>query len=239
VQDIGPILAALDAAGQPFNLTIAGDGPERSALESALTPWIERGQVRLTGPIPRQRLHTEVYGRGRVLLITSSWETGPIVAWEAMAAGMAVVSSRYVGSGLENALVEGETALLYPVGDAAAAARQLIRLSSGALLAELGAAGQDLVRSRYSREASLAAWMAAFRAVEALPELPPAAAGPAPAAAGGLDRLLGAGPSQAIRHLLRRGFRHGEAGSEWPHSGHPATGQQALLEWAAQLDHHG
>jgi len=239
VQDIGPILAALDAAGQPFNLTIAGDGPERSALESALTPWIERGQVRLTGPIPRQRLHTEVYGRGRVLLITSSWETGPIVAWEAMAAGMAVVSSRYVGSGLENALVEGETALLYPVWDAAAAARQLIRLSSGALLAELGAAGQDLVRSRYSREASLAAWMAAFRAVEALPELPPAAAGPAPAAAGGLDRLLGAGPSQAIRHLLRRGFRHGEAGSEWPHSGHPATGQQALLEWAAQLDHHG
>jgi hypothetical protein len=107
------------------------------------------------------------------------------------------------------------------------------------LLAELGAAGQDLVRSRYSREASLAAWMAAFRAVEALPELPPAAAGPAPAAAGGLDRLLGPGPSQAIRRLLRRGFRHGEAGSEWPHSGHPATGQQALLEWAAQLDHHG
>ena len=239
VQDIGPILAALDAAGQPFNLIIAGDGPERTDLESALTPWIQRGQVRFTGPIPRQRLQTEVYGRGRVLLITSSWETGPIVAWEAMAAGMAVVSSRYVGSGLENALVEGHTALLYPVGDAAAAARQLIRLSSGALLAELGSAGQNLVRSRYSREASLAAWMAAFASVQALPELPAAAAEPAPAAAGGLDRLLGPRPAQAIRHLLRRGFRHDEAGSEWPHSGHPASRPQALLEWATRLDHHG
>jgi len=125
------------------------------------------------------------------------------------------------------------------VGDAAAAARQLIRLSSGALLAELGSAGQDLVRSRYSREASLAAWMTAFAAVQALPELPAAAAEPATAAAGGLDRLLGPRPAQAFRHLLRRGFRHGEAGSEWPHSGHRASGPQALLEWATRLDHHG
>ena len=239
VQDLGLILAALDAAGQPFNLTIAGDGPERTSLESGLTPWIQWGQVRLTGPISRQRLHAEIYGRGRVLLITSSWETGPIVAWEAMAAGMAVVSSRYVGSGLENALVEGHTALLYPVGDAAAAARQLIRLSTGPLLTELVAGGLDLVRSRYSREASLAAWMAAFTAVQALPALPSPAPGPAPLAAGGLDRLLGPGPAQTMRLLLHRGFRHGGAGSEWPHSGHAAAGPQALLEWAARLDHHG
>ena len=33
----------------------------------------------------------QTYPLHHVLLITSSWETGPIVAWEAMAAGMAVV----------------------------------------------------------------------------------------------------------------------------------------------------
>ena len=237
VQDLAPILAALDAAGAPFHLTIAGDGPERASLENTLRPWIARAQVHLTGPVPRQQLRNTVYGPGRVLLITSTWETGPIVAWEAMAAGMAVVSSRYLGSGLEGALVEGRTALLYPVGDAAAAARQLIRLGRGGLLPELVAAGQELVRSRYSREASLEAWMGAFAAVQALPALPMPSAGTVPAAAGGLDRLLGPGPARTLRRLVGRTFRHGEAGSEWPHSGH-AAGEE-LLERCAALDRHG
>lgn len=237
VQDLAPILTALEAADAPFHLTIAGDGPERAFLETALRPWIARGQVHLTGPVPRQQLRDRVYGPGRVLLITSAWETGPIVAWEAMAAGMAVVSSRYLGSGLEGALRDGQTALLYPVGDAAAAAGQLIRLARGGLLAELVAAGQELVRSRYSREASLEAWMGAFATVQTLPALPLPAAAAAPAASGGLDRLLGPGPARILRRLLGRSFRHGEAGSEWPHSGHNAA--EALLERCAALDHHG
>ncbi len=240
VCDLRPILEALDRAAQPFTLTIAGDGPERAVLERDLAPWKDRGWLRFTGSIPRQRLRQEVYRPGRVLLITSRWETGPIVAWEAMAAGMAVVSSRYVGSGLEQALVENRTALLYPIGDAAAAARQLCRLSSGDLLAELAAEGQDLVLSRYSREASLSAWMGAFSAVQTLAPLPTPAAEPAPAAAGSLDRLLGPVLALRLRQRLGRRFRHSEAGSEWPHSGHPpAPEEDALLALAARLDQHG
>jgi glycosyltransferase involved in cell wall biosynthesis len=239
VRDLRPILEALDRAAQPFTLTIAGDGPERTSLERELAPWRDRGWLRFTGSIPRQLLRQEVYGPGRVLLITSSWETGPIVAWEALAAGMAVVSSRYVGSGLEHALLENRTALLYPIGDAAAAADQLCRLSSGGLLAELASAGQDLVRSRYSREASLSAWMAAFSAVQTLEPLPTPTAEPPPAAAGSLDRLLGPALALRLRQRLGRRFRHSEAGSEWPHSGHPPAPEDGLLELAAQLDHHG
>ena len=239
VHDLRSILEALDRADQPFSLTIAGDGPERGSLERDLAPWLAQGRLRFTGSIPRQLLRQKVYGPGRVLLITSRWETGPIVAWEAMASGMAVVSSRYVGSGLEQALVEDRTALLYPVGDAAAAARQLGRLSSGGLLAELAEAGEDLVRSRYSREASLAAWMAAFTAVQTLQPLPVPAAEPPPAAAGALDRLLGPPLALRLRQSLGRRFRHNEAGSEWPHSGHPPVPEDTLLEQAARLDHHG
>ncbi len=239
VRDLRPILEALDRAAQPFTLTIAGDGPERASLERELAPWRDRGWLRFTGSIPRQLLRQEVYGPGRVLLITSSWETGPIVAWEALAAGMAVVSSRYVGSGLEHALLENRTALLFPIGDAAAAADQLCRLSSGGLLAELAAAGQDLVRSRYSREASLSAWMAAFSAVQTLEPLPTPTAEPPPASAGSLDRLLGPALALRLRQRLGRRFRHSEAGSEWPHSGHPPAPENGLLELAAQLDHHG
>lgn len=239
VHDLQPILAALDDAGHAFTLTIAGDGPERSVLEAELDPWRRRGWLRFVGAIPRQRLRQEVYGPGRILLITSAWETGPIVAWEAMAAGMAVVSSRFVGSGLEAALVDGRTALLYPIADAAAAARQIGRLRDGPLLAELAAAGQERVRSRYSREASLRAWKEAFAAAAALPALPIPAAGPAPAASGRLDRLLGPGGAGSLRRLLGRRFRHQEAGSEWPHSGHAASEGESLLELAARLDHHG
>jgi glycosyltransferase involved in cell wall biosynthesis len=83
------------------------------------------------------RLAAEVYGHHHALVITSSWETGPIVAWQAMASGMAVVSSRYVGAGLEGALEHDATALLFPCGDTDAAAGELARLREPALLERL------------------------------------------------------------------------------------------------------
>ena len=44
------------------------------------------------------QLSREVYASHQVLLITSFWETGPIVAWEAMAAGRrAAVRDRHPG----------------------------------------------------------------------------------------------------------------------------------------------
>jgi glycosyltransferase involved in cell wall biosynthesis len=236
VQDLAPILKALDAEGIPFQLTIAGDGPDRPLVEASLAARITAGQVIVTGAIPRSQLAQRVYRTHQVLLITSAWETGPIVAWEAMAAGLAVVSSRYVGSGLEGALVHGSTALLFPVGDAREAAAQLASLRNPAGLRELGAAGFDLVKRRYSRDASQVAWMAAFQAVAALAPLPvPGRAVPI-AAAGGLDRRLGPETAERVRRLLRRRFRHREAGSEWPHSGHASGDDASLLELAGALD---
>ena len=190
----------------------------------------------VAGAIPRSELARRVYRTHQVLLITSAWETGPIVAWEAMAAGLAVVSSRYVGSGLEGALVHGSTALLFPVGDAQEAAAQLTRLRNPARLQELGAAGFNLVKRRYSRHASLAAWMAAFQAVSLLDPLPAPGRAVPIAAAGGLDRRLGPEAAERLRRLLRRRFHHREAGSEWPHSGHASGDETSLLELAGTLD---
>jgi hypothetical protein len=100
----------------------------------------------------------------------------------------------------------------------------------------LGAAGFDLVKRRYSRDASQAAWMAAFQAVAAFDPLPvPGRAVPI-AAAGGLDRRLGPETAERLRRLLRRRFRHREAGSEWPHSGHVSGDDASLLELAGALD---
>ena len=239
VHDLVEILVALDAQATPFQLTIAGDGPERSSLEARLSGWVEAGTVRFAGSIPRQELRTRLYDRHEALLITSAWETGPIVAWEAMASGMAVVSSRYVGSGLEGALQHERTALLFPVGHPEAAATQLARLRNAQRLRELGHAGLELVQRRYSREASLASWMQALDVAASHPPLPaPGHDRPIPAA-GGLDRRLGPLMAERLRQLLGRRFRHKEAGSEWPHSGHGPGEGGHLLDLAAQLDQGG
>ncbi|MCT0208528.1 glycosyltransferase family 4 protein [Synechococcus sp. CS-1332] len=241
VHDLPPLLTALKALGLEVQLSIAGDGEERSALERSLAPWIAAGTVRLLGHVNQHRLAEEIYGHHHGLVITSAWETGPIVAWQAMASGMAVVSSRYVGSGLEGALEHDTTALLFRCGDVAAAAAQLARLRQGALLERLSRAGHALVAGRYSEGASLAAWR---RAIEQVMELSPLSGippEPDPAPAGRLDRWLGRRRGEDLRQLLGQRFRHGSAGSEWPHSGGEADGavEADLLAAAGRLDHPG
>ncbi len=241
VHDLPPLLTALEALGIALQLSIAGDGEERPALERSLTPWIEAGTVRLLGHVDQQRLAAEIYGHHHALVITSAWETGPIVAWQAMASGMAVVSSRYVGSGLEGALEHDATALLFPCGNVAAAAAELARLRQPQLLERLSRAGHALVAGRYSGSASLAAWRRALGQVMELPRLPEIPPEPDPAPAGRLDRWLGRRRGEDLRQLLGQRFRHSSAGSEWPHSGGEADGaaEEALLATAGRVDHPG
>jgi glycosyltransferase involved in cell wall biosynthesis len=237
VHDLPPLLAALQARGLEVQLSIAGDGAERPALEQALAPWLACGSVRMLGHVDQRRLAEEIYGHHHGLVITSAWETGPIVAWQAMASGMAVVTSRYVGSGLEGALEHDATALLFPCGEVAVAAAELARLRQPALLQRLSRAGHALVADRYSEAASLAAWQRALQDVMRLGPLPPSPPEPPPAAAGRLDRWLGSGRGEDLRSLLRLRFRHGSAGSEWPHSGSEGGADVDLLAAAAHLDH--
>jgi glycosyltransferase involved in cell wall biosynthesis len=241
VHDLPPLLAELEALGIAVQLSIAGDGEERPALERSLAPRIAAGTVRLLGHVDQHRLAQEVYGHHHALVITSAWETGPIVAWQAMASGMAVVSSRYVGSGLEGALEHDATALLFPCGDGAAAATQLARLRQGDLLQQLSRTGHALVTGRYSEAASLAAWRRALDQVMALPPLAAAPPPPAPAPAGRLDRWLGRRRGEDLRRLLGQRFRHGSPGSEWPHSAGSGDGaaEAELLAAAGRLDHPG
>ena len=240
VHDLPLLLRELQTLAINVELSIAGDGEERPALERSLEPWIAGRKVRLLGHVDQHRLADEIYGHHHALVITSSWETGPIVAWQAMASGMAVVSSRYVGAGLEGALVHDTTALLFPCGDTDTAAGELARLRNPALLERLSRAGHGLVAGRYSEAASLAAWRRALEQVTKLPPLPESPSEPAPAPAGRLDRWLGRRGGEALRRRLGLRFRHGSAGSEWPHSsgagGAAEEPLEDLLREAARLD---
>jgi glycosyltransferase involved in cell wall biosynthesis len=86
-----------------------------------------------------------------VLVLPSHREGFPNVVLEAYAAGKPVVAAR--ATGILDAVVDGETGLLFPVGEVAALTRALeILLSDKARARELGCAGQELVKREFRQE---------------------------------------------------------------------------------------
>lgn len=236
VHDLPSILKHLDALKLPYQLTVAGDGPENVAISQALLPWIALGRVRMAGAVSGQEMHNLIYPHHDVLLITSRWETGPIVAWEAMAAGLAVVSSAYIGSGSEGALVDGRNCLLYSIGDGEAAARALQRIADPPLREAIVRQGWALVEGRYTQAASLRAWEEAFAHILSMPLRTSAHAEPTLPPAGRLDRWLGASLAETLRRRAGFSFPHQSPGGEWPHTAHGKIREDAILERAGEID---
>ena len=237
VSDLRPILVELDRAKCDYRLSIAGAGPYLEELQNQLSSWTQSGKVHFEGFVPKNSV-SEFLAKHDVFLITSQWETGPIVAWEAMIAGLVVVSSEYVGSLLEKALIHNSTALLYPIGDAQAASRQLARLSSETLRQELAQTGRRLALSRYTKQASLQAWETAFERIMKLdrpvPSRPPMSQ--PPQAFGRLERILGQPLAELLRRVLPLKPFVPNAGSEWPHARHYIQDQTAILQYARTLE---
>ena len=86
-----------------------------------------------------------------ILVLPSHREGFPNVVLEAYAAGRPVVAAR--ATGIVDAVVDGETGLLFPVGDVAALTTALQRLlSDKALVHEFGCAGQELIKREFRQE---------------------------------------------------------------------------------------
>jgi glycosyltransferase involved in cell wall biosynthesis len=86
-----------------------------------------------------------------VFAMPSIWEGFGIVLLEAMAAGRPIVASRVAT--IPEVVVDGETGLLVPAGDAAALADALARVAEDPDLARrLGEAGRDRLRRHFSVE---------------------------------------------------------------------------------------
>lgn len=235
VFDLPELAHNLVTRGVAFQISIAGGGPDEAALRHKIDALGVAHCFQFLGVLNPQELAV-AYRNHDALVITSVWETGPIVAWEAMSHGLPVVSSRYVGSGLEGALVHQSNCLLFPVGDMNAAASAVQSLAELGLTERLARGGRELVRSRYSREASVVMWDDAFHRILALPPLPVPAQRPAPAPSGRLDRWLGAAGGERVRRALGVAYRHDGPGGEWPHTGQPHAPQDAFLARAASLD---
>ena len=237
--DLVAFVEAIEARGTPFRLDIAGDGPDRPAMENALRRYVDAGEVRFHGTVPRRRLITDFYPEADMLLITSQWETGPIVAWEAMSSGLPLISSAYIGSGAENALRHGENACLFEIGDCQQAAALAEHLwISPELRRSLACAGQDLAEARYSEAVSVEAWMRAIG--ETAREPAARAVGfPAPRQTGRLNRVLSPQQAEPFRRMataLRLRALPVAAGAEWPHSHSSCRSDEAHWRRLEMLD---
>jgi glycosyltransferase involved in cell wall biosynthesis len=101
-------------------LTVAGDGPDRAALEREAPDVVD-----FVGPQPRERV-LELFRAADAAVLSSSWENFPHTVVEALAVGTPVVATA-VG-GVPEAVVDDENGLLVPSGDEAAFAAAVRRI---------------------------------------------------------------------------------------------------------------
>ncbi|NLF32066.1 MAG: glycosyltransferase [Planctomycetes bacterium] len=145
---IAVLLAAFDLAAAEhgsLHMVLAGDGPQRAAVERWRAGSPAGGRVHLLGHVDDV---PGVLAGGDLFVQPSLWEGFCLAAAEAMAAGLPVAATDVPGL---NEVVAADTALLCPPGQAGALAAALAALAASAdLRRRLGAAGRARVEARFT-----------------------------------------------------------------------------------------
>lgn len=161
IPDLVEACARLGARGVDFVCCIAGDGPEREALENFARRGTQPERVRFLG---RREDVGDLLAACDVFVLPSHAEGLGVSALEAMAAGRAVVATR-VG-GLADAVVEGLTGLLVSPLDPPELAEAMERVANDdALRSRLGAAGPARIAEKFLPEAMVASYERIYREV--------------------------------------------------------------------------
>lgn len=131
-------------------LTVAGDGPERSALERRAHELGLDGRVSFLGSVPREQV-LRLFRAADASVLSSAWENFPHTVVEALAVGCPVIATA-VG-GVPEVVRDGENGLLVSPGDSGALAAALARFfADEALRARLRDAAPRSVEG-YSEDA--------------------------------------------------------------------------------------
>lgn len=219
-QDLLPIMSELVRMSLANRILVAGDGDYRATLESQIAAAGLKDRFVLLGRVDHEHVLDEVMPTAHMLLITSERETGPLVAFEAMARGVPVVTADFGGRVAGGVLQDSETCLVYPTGDLSAAAHCIHRLVvDPELHARIGAAGRALVEANRSVDLMVDRWCEVFeetvnrrsnRCAHAVRNSRNIARG----------RILGlripGTLSAGIRRVFDRPITHTYASDEWP-----------------------
>jgi glycosyltransferase involved in cell wall biosynthesis len=148
------------AEAHPVKAAVAGEGPERTRLESLARDLGVEENVRflgLTHDLPSFWADADV----AVVPSAEFTEACPMAPLEAMAAGRPVVATR--NGGLGELVIDGETGLLVAPGDADALASALARYAQDRRLAAVhGAAGASRVAEHHGIATCATAYLELF-----------------------------------------------------------------------------
>ena len=141
-------------------LLIAGDGPERAALERIASP-----SVRFLGQLTPHALQDVAQSAWVQVVPSVGFEAFGLVAVEAMLRGQPVVASRI--GGLPESVEHDVTGMLVPPGDATGLAGALLTLlQDRARCQRLGDAGERIARQRDTIDAHVDRFVSLYRELQ-------------------------------------------------------------------------
>jgi glycosyltransferase involved in cell wall biosynthesis len=131
-KSLGRALEAV-ASADGVSLLVAGEGPDRSALETQARALGIADRVRFLGPQPRHRV-VELFHAADATILSSSWENFPHTVVEALAVGTPVLAME--AGGVAEVVRDGVNGLLVPAGDTPALAGAVRRYFADPALRE-------------------------------------------------------------------------------------------------------
>lgn len=153
-KDFPTLLRALVRLPDGVHLALAGEGPERAALDALAAELGVAGRVAFLG---WRGDVGALLAAAAVLVVPSRIEPLGNVVLEGFAAARPVVAA--AADGPRELIEDGRSGLLVPVGDDAALAAAIARvLDDPALAASLAAAGRAEFAARHAEAPVLAAW---------------------------------------------------------------------------------
>jgi glycosyltransferase involved in cell wall biosynthesis len=146
-------LLGLEQRGTDFCAVVAGDGPDMPWLREFVHRNGLEHRVQLLGAVSADRM-AQLYSASDILFLPSAWEGISLSVFEAMAAGLAIVSGAVGG---QHELVTPECGVLLPRSDEQTEVRAYADALESLLLAPerfraMGSAGRQRVLERFRIE---------------------------------------------------------------------------------------
>lgn len=161
--DLVEAFHASGLAGRGARLFLVGDGPERARLERQVRDADLQEAVVMCGVLAHGELR-DLYQRGVVAVLPSSWEGMPASLLEAQACGLPVIGSNV--NGTRDVVEDGRTGLLFDLGDVGALGDALSLVTEDrASAATMGLAARRAVIENYSLDGLLRSKTALYEAV--------------------------------------------------------------------------
>ncbi len=162
LQDLVEAVGVARNQGIPVRAVIAGDGPERAALQS-LARERANGAIEFLGQRPDP---TDIYFASDVLVLPSELEGQPNMPMEAALCGRPCIGTAIGGT--SDIIVDGVTGFLVPVGAPDAIAQKIVQLYANPELARgLGSAALKRAQAEFSAEQMVSRYDAVLRGAPA------------------------------------------------------------------------